>query len=132
GGRIPMAARSWPVGSDPVLGAAHREVFGDHDLETMFLRRLALERDESACVSRGDDARRNGRLHGRASAEKSQRLRYRDPILAEPMRNLLMGQPELFDQASQAACLLDRIEVGALQVFDQAEHQLLVVTGVTA
>ena len=53
-------------------------------------------------------------------------------MLAEPMRNLLMGQPELFDQASQAACLLDRIEVGALQVFDEAKHQLLVVAGVTA
>ena len=43
-----------------------------------------------------------------------------------------MRKAELLDQAAKAACLFDRVEVGALQVFDQAEHQLLVVARVTA
>src|SRR5690349_1538034 len=42
------------------------------------------------------------------------------------MRDVFVCEPELFDQPAQAACFFDGIEVGALQVLDEAEHQLLV------
>src|SRR5262245_22205075 len=43
-----------------------------------------------------------------------------------------MREAELLDEASQPAGLLDRVEVGALQVLDEAEHKLLVVARLAA
>src|SRR5207302_1251900 len=37
-----------------------------------------------------------------------------------------------FDEPAQAASFFDWVEVGALKVFDQAEHELLVIAGVAA
>ena len=53
-------------------------------------------------------------------------------MLAQALRDLVMREAELFDEAPQPARLLDGVEVGALQVLDQAEDQLLVVAGVAA
>src|ERR1700674_4517896 len=43
------------IGSHPVLGLPDRETPGDHDLETVLLRRLRLQRDERARVARAYD-----------------------------------------------------------------------------
>src|SRR5438105_3738318 len=83
-------------------------------------------------MSRGDDAGRDGRLYGRASAEQPQRLRDRHAMLAEAIGHLFMSEAELFDEAAQPASLLDRVQVGALQILDKAEHELRVIVCVTA
>src|SRR6516225_4967690 len=53
-------------------------------------------------------------------------------MLAQTLRDVLMREAELFDELSQTAGLLDGIQVGALKVFDQAEHQLFVAARVAA
>src|SRR5205809_1463905 len=104
----------------------------DDDLESVLLRRLSLERDQRARVTRGDHAGRDRRLDRGASGEETQRLRHRDTMLTKPLRDLLVRESELLAQASQAARLLDGIEVRALEVFDEAEDQLLVVARLAA
>ena len=104
----------------------------DDDLESVLLRRLSLERDQSARVTRGDHAGRDRRLDRGASGEEAQRLRHRDPMLTKSLRDLLVREAELLDQASQAPCLLDGIEVRPLEIFDEAEDQLLLVARLAA
>src|SRR6202171_5644847 len=53
-------------------------------------------------------------------------------MFADALRDLFVGQSELFGQAAQAPRLFDWIEVGTLQVFDQAEDELFVVACVAA
>ena len=53
-------------------------------------------------------------------------------MLAEALRDLVMGEAELLDQSPKAARLLDRVEVCSLQVFDETEHELLVVARIAA
>src|SRR5437764_12979890 len=43
-----------------------------------------------------------------------------------------MSEAELFNEAAQTASLFDRVEVGALQVLDKAEHELRVIACVAA
>src|SRR5437773_4089941 len=104
----------------------------DNDLESVLLRRLSLERDQRARVTRRDHAGRDRRLDRGASGEEAQRLRHRDPMLAKPLRYFLVREAELLDQASQAPRPLDGIEVRPLEVFDEAEDQLLVVARLAA
>src|SRR5256885_9789042 len=104
----------------------------DNDLEPVLLRRLTLERDQRAGVTRSDHTGRDRRLDSGASGAEARRLRHRDPMLAKPLRDLLVREAELLDQASQAPRLLDRIEVRPLEVFDEAEDQLLVVARLAA
>src|SRR5450756_2792001 len=53
-------------------------------------------------------------------------------MLAYPLRDLVVRETELVGQAPQAARLFNGVEVGALQVLDESEHELLVVAGVAA
>src|SRR5436853_7459908 len=99
----------------------------DDDLESVLLRRLSLERDQSARVTRGDHAGRDRRLDRGASGEEAQRLRHRDPMLTKSLRDLLVREAELLDQASQAPCLLDGIEVRPPALSGEAEAQPLLV-----
>src|SRR5579864_4865491 len=101
----------------------------DDHLEAVLLGSLAFEGDEGPRVAGGDDARGDRRLDRGARAEQPERLRHRDAVLAEPLGDLLVGQSEFIDQSAQSARFLDRVEVGALQILDQAEHQLLIVCG---
>src|SRR5450759_1602043 len=48
-------------------------------------------------------------------------------MLADPLRDLFVRETELLGQAPQAARFLNGIEVGALQVLDESENELLVV-----
>ena len=48
---------------------------------------------------------------------------------ADALGDVVMREPELFDEPVQTARLLNGIEVGALQVLDEAEHELLVAAG---
>jgi len=104
----------------------------DHHFQALLLGGLALERDEGARVSRADDGRGDRRLHGGASTQQTEGLGDGNAMLAETVRDLLVREPELLDQPAQAARLFDRVEVGALQVFDEAEHELSIVAGVAA
>src|SRR5579872_1454256 len=123
GGAVRDAVSFRPVRPDPVLGLAHREVARDDDFQPVLLGSLGLERHQGAGMARGDDARRYRGLDRRAAAEQPHGLRDRDAMLAEPMPDLLVGQAELVDETLQAASLFDRIEVGALQVLDQAQDE---------
>ena len=51
-------------------------------------------------------------------------------MLADSPRDLVVRQTELFCQTPQSTRLFDRIQVRALQVFNEAEHELLVVAGI--
>src|SRR2546428_539422 len=53
-------------------------------------------------------------------------------MLSNPLRDLIMSEAELFAEAFEPASFFDRVEVGTLEVLDQAEHQLRVVAGVAA
>src|SRR5437868_15109192 len=48
-------------------------------------------------------------------------------MFAEALRDLLVGDAESLDEAPQSARFFDRVEVGALQVLDEPQHELLVV-----
>src|SRR5438552_5546311 len=71
-------------------------------------------------------------MHCCASPQQTERLGYRYTMLAEALSDVLVREAELVDEPAQAASFLDRIEVGALQVLDQAEDELLVVSRFSA
>src|SRR6266568_1783993 len=104
----------------------------DHHFQAMLLRGLALERDEGTRVPRGDETGCDRRLHRRASPEQTERLGDRDTMLAEALSDVLMRDAELVDEPAQATSFLDRVQVGALQVLDQAQDELLVISGLGA
>src|SRR3979411_1406431 len=56
-------------------------------------------------------------------------MRHRHAVFANALCDLVMRQTELLGQSTRAARLFDWIEIRALQVFDQTEHELLVVPG---
>jgi len=49
------------------------------------------------------------------------------PMLAYALRDVLVSDTKLLDEPAQAASFFDGVEVGALQVLDQAQDELLVV-----
>jgi hypothetical protein len=53
-------------------------------------------------------------------------------VLADPLGDVVVREPELFRQPLQTARFLDGIEVGALQVLDKTEHELLIAACVGA
>ena len=53
-------------------------------------------------------------------------------MLPDAPGDLVVRDPELFGEPLQSARLLDGIEVGALQVLDEAEHELLIAACVGA
>jgi hypothetical protein len=59
------------------------------------------------------------RAHAGRQAQEAHRVGHRRAILADPRRHLLLRQPELVDQPVIGRRLLDRVEVGALQILDQ-------------
>src|SRR6266513_2359059 len=67
-----------------------------------------------------------------ARTEEPYRLRHRNTVLADAPGDLVVRDPELFGEPLQTARLLDGIEVGALQVLDEAEHELLIAARVGA
>src|SRR6266542_3187798 len=68
-----------------------------------------------------------GRADGGTGAEQAERLVDGDPAAAEAGRRLVLGEPELIDQALDTMSLLDRVQVLPLEVLDQAQEQALVV-----
>ena len=55
----------------------------------------------------------------RRQLEQADRVRDRAAILADPLGDLVLGQPELVDQPLERGRLLERPEVGALHVLDE-------------
>ncbi len=98
----------------------------------MLLCALAVEPDQRTGVAGADDARRDCGLDRRAAGEQPQRLRDRDSVLADALGDLFVREAKLFGQAAKAARFFYGVEVGALQVLDESEHELLVVAGVAA
>src|SRR5207249_11042627 len=72
------------------------------------------------------------RLERDACLREGHRLRRRGRMLTRSLCDLLVREAELLDQASQAPWLLDGIEVRPLEIFDDAEDQLLVVARLAA
>src|SRR3989441_7901007 len=132
GGRVAMVAAPRPIGPHPVLRLPDGQMLRDDHLQALLLGGLALERDERARVSRADHSRGDRGLYGGASTEQAEGLGDGNAMLAETVRDVLVGEPELLDQPAQSARLFHRVEVGALQVFDETEHQLPIVAGVAA
>ena len=58
-------------------------------------------------------------LDARRQLEEAQRVRDRDPAAADPGRELVVGQAEVFDQLLVGARLLERAEVLAVEVLDE-------------
>ena len=50
----------------------------------------------------------------------------------DALRDLLMDKPEHLGETFESARFLDRVEVGALQVFDEPEDELHIVAGIAA
>jgi len=65
-----------------------------------------------------DDLEDDGR-----QLKNSQHLRDGRAILAHRVRDLLVREAEFFGEATIASRLFDRIQVGALQVFDERERE---------
>src|SRR5260370_8659179 len=53
-------------------------------------------------------------------------------MLADPLCDLVVSQPELGGEPFEAARFFDGVEVCALKVLDQAQHELRIVAGVMA
>ena len=64
-------------------------------------------------------------LHLGGQVEQAQRVGDVGPALADGVGDFFLGLLEVVDQATQTLRLVDRRQVGALQVFDQAELQRL-------
>src|SRR3989454_6068477 len=97
GGRVAMLSAPRAIGPHPVLRLPDGQMLRDDHFQALLLRSLALERDESARVSRADHGRGDRGLHGGASTEQSERLGDGNAMFAETVSDLLVGEPELLD-----------------------------------
>ena len=106
------------------LDLAHAHAALDDVLRELECVRLA---DELARVAGRQFARAHQRLHRLGQFEQPHHVRHMRPALADDLRHFVLAVIELFHQRQIAARLFDRVEVGALHVFDDGEFQRLPV-----
>ena len=68
-------------------------------------------------------------LHGRGELEQPQRVADLRPAAADPAGELLVGAAEVVEQLLVGGRLLERVELGAVQVLQQRVAQQGVVAG---
>ena len=87
---------------------------------------LASARSGRAWPAESCPSRRSA-LHLVRQLQEAQGVGDRRPALPHPLRDLVLGQPELLLQDPIGLGLFQRVEVGALQVLDQRQLQELAV-----
>ena len=100
----------WPTTVPSTLGLA--------------VRREAAERPP---VALRDPPLPDGRLDGRVEIEEAKGVGDRGTRLADAIGDLLLGQAELVDQLAVGEGLVDRIEVGPLDVLHERDLELVAV-----
>ena len=87
---------------------------------------LAIDRQatERAPVALGQPAVRDRGLDVGVEIEEAEGVRDRRPRLADALRDVLLGEPELLDELAVGQRLVDRVEVGALHVLDEGDLEL--------
>jgi hypothetical protein len=101
------------------LGGAHRQALGDDAAGGGLDRRRLLEAEQRAGVAHRQPAILDHRADRLRQLEQADRVGHRRAILADPVGDLVGGQRELLDQPLVGQGLLDRVQVGALEVLDQ-------------
>src|SRR5262249_48905677 len=108
---------------DQRLGGAHRQL-AVHPLARRPLDLGGLvEREQRAGVAHRQPVVLDQLADRRRQLEQPDRVGDRAAVLADPLGDRLLGQPELVDQPLVRRRLLERPEVGALQVLDQRALQ---------
>jgi hypothetical protein len=80
---------------------------------------------DRAGVALRDPAIHDGCLNLVIELEQSQRIRDGRASAADPLRQGLLGEPEVRDELPERECDLDRVEVVALEVLDKGKLELL-------
>ena len=86
-------------------------------------RMLRSESEQRPRMAGGERAALDHLLHLHQEGKHAQKIRDRRPILPHRLGDLLLRQLEFFDQPPIAAGLFDRVEVRALEIFDERQHQ---------
>ena len=124
-GRCPVRG----LGADELLGLADGQAplldLGEEPL----LVRVVGERGEGACVALRDPTGAYGFLHGGGDREQTQGVGDGGARPAHLLRDLLLGQAEVVDEAPEPLRLIHGIEVRALEVLDQGERELVLLVG---
>ena len=103
---------------DQAFGFTHRQLLG-RDLVAGGDLRGAVQRQQCAGMAHVDIARHQHGLHGFGQVEQTQQIAGRAARAAHGLRGLLVREAKLANQALQALCFFQRVEVFALDVFDQ-------------
>jgi hypothetical protein len=107
------------LGPHQGLGGAHRQALGDDGAGGGLDRRRLVEAEQRAGVAHRQPPVLDHRAHAVGQLEQAHRVGHRRAVLADPRRDLVLVQAELVDQPLERQRLLDRVEIGALQVLDQ-------------
>ena len=104
---------------DGLLDSPHREALVDDALGERLLEGAVRGAEQRTSMARGDAALADEALNAGRQLEEAQRVRDRDPAAADPGRQLVVGQAEVFDQLLVGAGLFEWAEVLAVQVLDE-------------
>ncbi len=74
-------------------------------------------------MPRRDDSGLDLVLDRRRQLEQPEHVRHRRPLLSHALPHVLLGQPQVVDQAPEGGGLLDRVQVLTLQILDQGQLQ---------
>ena len=110
---------------DRLLGGADGEPFVDDPVEQLTASRIVGDGQQRPRVAGGDVAALHRRQDVVRQLQQAQGIGDGDAALADAPGNLLLRMAAELHEAAVAARLIDRIEVGALQVFHERQLQVL-------
>ena len=112
--------------ADELLRLAYRQALCEHGAEHV---RLGVEGEpaDRSTMPFGQAAAGDRGLDVRMKIEQPKRVRHGRPCLADPVGDLLLGEPELIDQLAIRERLVDRVEIRALDVLHQRDLELVTI-----
>src|SRR5207237_5090395 len=116
--RLHVPVRVLVTPPDRVLDFAYREVFADGPAGQLLLESSVRGAEEGAGMSHSQRPLLQVPLARRRQLQEPERVRDRRSALADPARDLVMGEREVLDQLLVRGGFLERIELLALHVLD--------------
>ncbi len=109
---------------DELLGGTHRQALGDHPRGQVLLGAGVVETEQRPGMTGGQHTGRDPPLHGDGQVQQPDGVADDRATAADALRELVVGDAEFLEQLLVGSSLLQRIELGAVDVLQQrvAQH----------
>lgn len=118
-----------PHQRDDLFDRTDREPLGDDPQGEPLLLLRVLDREQRPGVTGGQHPGRDPPLDRRSQLQQTQRVGHLGPRAADPVGQLVVGAVEVLEQLVVGGGLLQRVELGAVEVLQQRVEEKLFVLG---